>query len=401
MPRPRTGRAVLLLVLTTCAGAPARAQPVLTQLQNAILRVEDAAAVTFGRSLPLPSASAGVSYAFDPATGNFQRQSSTFGQVYLDRADPIGARKVNVQVGYQYVKLTEISGHEADDLRDPDPIYLPGKAGALRIPRFDVSAALHQMLFAGTYGITDDFEMSLAIPVVYSDISAGLQAEVFGFRADGSVINRSLHPVDTQGTLGVGDLLLRAKYRIVEANLVHASAGLLLRLPTGETSALRGVGFFEVAPAILASSRIFRPADWARLQVHLNATVGFDTEDVDQSEARWGIGLDWGVSERFTAAIAFLGRNQFSRVAPPGFFDLPRCPGANVVTCATTAEARDGRAPIFGLSGARPDYYDISVGGRGAVWRDTLFVFANVLVPLNDGFVRTAPIPLVGVEATF
>ena len=72
-----------------------------------------------------------------------------------------------------------------------------------------------------------------------------------------------------------------------------------------------------------------------------------------------------------------------------------------MVTCATTAAARDGKAPIFGLSGARPDYYDISVGGRGAVWRDTLFVFANVLVPLNDGFVRTAPIPLVGVEATF
>src|SRR5262245_47677313 len=115
MSRPRAGRAVLLLVLTTSAAAPVCAQPVLTRLENAFVRVEDAAAATFARSLPLPSASAGVSYAFDPATGNFQRQPSTFGQVYLDRADPIGARKVNVQFGYQYVKLTEISGHDADD----------------------------------------------------------------------------------------------------------------------------------------------------------------------------------------------------------------------------------------------------------------------------------------------
>jgi hypothetical protein len=53
------------------------------------------------------------------------------------------------------------------------------------------------------------------------------------------------------------------------------------------------------------------------------------------------------------------------------------------------------------LSGGRPDYYDISIGGRGALWRDTVFAFVNVVVPLNDGFVRTAPIPLAGIEATF
>ncbi len=30
-----------------------------------------------------------------------------------------------------------------------------------------------------------------------------------------------------------------------------------------------------------------------------------------------------------------------------------------------------------------------------------MFAFANVVIPPNDGFVRTEPIPLVGVEATF
>jgi hypothetical protein len=117
--------------------------------------------------------------------------------------------------------------------------------------------------------------------------------------------------------------------------------------------------------------------------------------------AAQGIGLDWGITEHVTAAVAFLGRNQFARVAPAGFFDFPRCPGASLVTCATTQAARDGTQPLFGLSGARPDYYDISIGGRGALWRDTLFAFVNVVVPLNDGFVRTAPIPLAGIEATF
>jgi hypothetical protein len=102
-----------------------------------------------------------------------------------------------------------------------------------------------------------------------------------------------------------------------------------------------------------------------------------------------------------TASVAVLGRNQFAHVAPPGFFDFPRCPGASLLTCATERTVRDGTALLFGLSSARVDYYDISIGGRGAVWRDTLFAFVNVLVPLNDGFMRTAPIPLVGLEATF
>jgi hypothetical protein len=46
-------------------------------------------------------------------------------------------------------------------------------------------------------------------------------------------------------------------------------------------------------------------------------------------------------------------------------------------------------------------YYDIAIGGRGALWRDTVFAFASMVVPLNDGVVRTDPIPLVGIEATF
>jgi hypothetical protein len=401
LPMTRLPRVTLLiLVLSACAAGPARGQ-VDRRLEDGVARVEDAAAATFGRSLPLPSASAGVSYAFDPATGNFQRQPSTFGQVYLDRADPIGARRLNVQFAYQYVQLQEIDGYDANDLRDPAPIYVPGKAAALVIPRLDVSAALHQFLFAGTYGLTDDLEVSLAVPVIYSDLFAGVQARLLGVLQDGSVLRRSLDLAEPQRTVGVGDLLLRAKYRIVEADPVHVSAGLLLRLPTGSTSQLRGVGFLEVAPAVLASTRVFRPATWARLQGHLNASVGFDTEDVGQSEARWGIGLDWGISENVTAAVALLGRNQFGRVAPPGFFDLPRCPGASLAACATDPAVRGGTAPLFGLSGERPDYYDVSIGGRGAVWRDTVFAFANVLVPLNDGFVRTAPIPLVGVEATF
>jgi hypothetical protein len=71
------------------------------------------------------------------------------------------------------------------------------------------------------------------------------------------------------------------------------------------------------------------------------------------------------------------------------------------VTCATDPAARDGKAPLFGITGDRSDYYTLSLGARAALWRDTLFGFANVAIPLNDGFVGTEPIPVIGLEGTF
>jgi hypothetical protein len=49
----------------------------------------------------------------------------------------------------------------------------------------------------------------------------------------------------------------------------------------------------------------------------------------------------------------------------------------------------------------RADIFDLSVGGRLNVWRDTVFGFANAIVALNDDGVRSDVIPTVGLEATF
>ncbi len=259
------------LLLLLAAAVPARAQNIPPRLDAALLRAQDTLADSFARSLPLPSASAGVSYAFDVETGNFSRQPSTFGQVYLDRADTIGAKRLNVQFLYEYAKLDELSGEDAGHLRDPTPIYVPGKAAALRFANLDLKAVQHQFLFAVTWA--------------------------------------------QRGTLG-------HRARLGHHREHHRRH--------------RGAGPQPVRP-----------------------------------------------------------------VAPPGFFDFPRCRTQNLLLCASDQSVRGGTAPLFGLSGARPDYYDFSLGGRGAVWRDTVFAFVNVVLPLNDGFVRTDPIPVIGVEATF
>lgn len=393
---------VLALLLLAALPAQARAQAELQRrLVAGLTRMQDVVAETFARSLPLPSASAGVSYTFDPVTGNFQRNASTFGQAYVDRADPLGARRFNFSVSYAYVELDELDGKPADDLRDPTPIPFQGKAAAISFPSFRIDAAVHQVLLAATYGVTDDLEASIALPLAYSELRLRATLGAAGLLAStGTVVRVRTSVEDPSYPFGPGDLLLRGKYRLLESSPANLAAGLLLRIPTGDEVDLQGIGFFEVAPSLLASSRVVELASWARLQGHFNAAVGFDTEDVASSEIRWGLGLDWGITEQVTAAVAVLGRHPLARVAPAGSFSFNRCT-AGLVRCATEQDVRRGRATLFGLSPDRVDYYDLSLGARGGLWRDTVFGFVNVVLPLNDGFVRTEPIPIVGLEATF
>jgi hypothetical protein len=395
-------RALPLLVLLVVwpGSAPAQTK-LLSQFQQTLQPVERVVADTLGRSVPVPSPSAGVSYSFDPATGNFRREPATFGQVYLERADPLGARRLNLSFAYQYVELDELEGRDAAHLRDAGPIPFRGRYGAFKWDELRVEAAVHQFLFGLTYGVTQNLDASIAVPVVYSDLLVGASFRVAAVRAaDGMLVRLRGDVEDPTRVAGVGDVLLRAKYRLVETGPVHLAGALVFRLPSGDAGNLQGVGFFEVTPAAIASTRIFQPARWARLQAHLNAGVGVDTEDVAASEGRWGLGVDWGLNRHVTAAVAILARHGFSRVAPAGSFDFPRCTGS-LVRCAIDPATRRGSAPLFGLTGDRPDHYALSVGGRGALWRDTLFAMVDLVVPLNDGVVRAAPVPLVGLEATF
>jgi len=394
-------RLVLAAVLLVASAAAARAQSLEARLTSALDLLEGTVASSFGRAVPFPSASAGVQYAFDPVTGNFQRNATTFGQVYLDRADPLGKGRMNLSASYAYLELDTLDGKPADDLRDPTPIPFQGQAAAIRINRFFAKAAVHQVLLAFTYGVTDDLETSIALPLVYSNLHVGAEADAAGLLTTGELVREHRDIAESSHPFAQGDLQLRAKYRFLETRWANVAGGLLLRIPTGEEEDLQGIGFLELAPALFASSRIFEAATWARFQVHLNAVAGFDTEDVDQSEIRWGLGLDWGITEQATAAIAILGRNQLARVAPAGVFTFNRCTNATLVECATQQSARRGAAPLFGLDTGRFDYYDLSLGGRAGLWRDTIFGFVNVVVPLNDGFVRTEPIPIVGLEGTF
>ena len=383
VPPPRAWALVALILPTAAAAGP---------LETRANQITQQIATAFVRSYPLIAASAGVAYRFDPVTGNFERETAIAGQVFLERSSTIGRGRWNLGVSYQRVELESIEGHDTDSLSDPVPLALADEGGQVvgqaTLDRLRATAVTHVTTFSFTYGLTDDADVNLTLPMIASDTGTKLHTTATSFVTGESTTSSA---TDDEDDFGAGDLILRGRYRFLERDPGALAAGLVVRFPTGSVERLRGTGEYEVMPSLYASSRTWHAASWAQLSLHLNLGIDIVAGDLGQSEGRWGVGCDWGVTQRATVGLAFLGRHPFERPVDEGFYDLVRVlPGPRL-----------GTAPLFGLTGERPDYYDMSIGGRASVWRDTVIAFANLVVPLNDAGVRTGLIPLVGVEVAF
>jgi hypothetical protein len=362
-------------VVALLSGQPDLLEPLAEALTTSIVR-----------ALPTISASPGFTYRFDPDTGAFVRETSVLGQTLLERADPLGRHRWNVGVSYQHVPIDTVDGEDIGRLRDARfPIF-----GGLRLPFFGLDIETHQLTGSASYGITDDLEVNLTVPVLQTRFAIAQRISLIDPQSFAEIA--SLTRAASATKVGVGDLIVRSKLRVLRRDRGQLAAGLLLRIPTGNEDNFQGTGTVELAPALYASSAALPLGPWARLVGYANGSVNIDTADPGSSEIRWGVGGDCGFGEWATIAVAVLGRHPLRRLAPPGFFDTLR------------TNPRTGRAvilPLFGLETGRSDFYDLSVGGRVNLWRDTLIGLAAVLIPLNrDGF-RSDFVPMVGLEATF
>ena len=396
----RRGAAAIAVLAAACAGVPgARAETFRETFERPITRpIGDALADSIGHALPITAASAGVTFSFNKATHAWDRETDILGQLYLERPRPLGRGKLNLSVSYQWVRIDTVDGQDLDRLSDTRfPIVDPKNGRLFTVPRFGLDLETHQVTTSVTYGVTDDLDLNLTIPILYSSLDFDGILRDRGILRDGRIL-RDNHTGQEQrahvrsSKTGPGDIFLRGKYRLLHGAWGDLAAGLVLRAPAGNQDNFQGTGTWEPAPMLYAATPSLSLGHGVGLQAYANGGVELNGSAVDQSAGRFGLGLDCAVKERFTAAVAFLGREPFEGIAPPGFFDVAR------------VDPRTGQrftAPVLGLERERASTYDLSLGGRVNLWRDTVFGFANVILPLNrDGF-RSDVIPLVGVEAAF
>ena len=367
-----------VIAVSVLAVATAARGELIDRLDTPVLRgLGKALAVSVGKSLPVPAASSGITFTFNPRTSAFERDTEVLGQLFLERVHPIGAGKLNVSVTYQYVATDTFDRHDLASLSDRNPIRGPDP---ITIPHFDLALTTHEMTTSVTYGLSDDAEVNLTIPVLHTTLD--IEPRLVHLDT-GRVQSGAEH--DTE--LNVGDVFLRGKYRLLRGRWGELATGLVFRLPSGNEGDFQGTGLFEVDPRLYASTPLVTLAPLVRAQAFFNAGLDLTPQDSSRGEGRYGIGIDVLLATRVTLSVAFLAREPFGRLVPPGTMNVVRVDGSS--------------SPIFGLSPGHPSYYDVSVGGRVNLWRDTVFLMGNVVVPANRDGVRASVIPLVGIEAAF
>jgi hypothetical protein len=397
--------ALALAVTFSCH--PARAGSLSDQLVEGAARVgiqggsafdalAETLANTAARDLPVVSASAGFTYEYNSELEIFERSSQTLGPILLERPDTLGRSKLNVNLSYQYVRFDAYDGQDIDSLESPYPIVtnvvsggVVTAANATRL-EYDLGLTNHIVALSATYGILDDLDVNILLPLIQTSFDTGVNAlTVQTAPAGGSFspcTSNCFQTTDLSGdAFGVGDILLRAKYLFARDEQLRAAAGLQLRLPSGDEDDFQGTGSFEISPALYASTLL-----WGRVSPQANLAIDINTDDVSQSQARYGIGVDTDLLPRVGFSLAFLGRSEFSESASPSETSF-----LHLVNGVPQEE------PLLGLDFGRKDYFDLSFGFRVVVWREVM-VFVNGLYALNDeGLRNDTIIPLVGVEGTF
>ena len=146
----------------------ASSQAVITSLQNFI-----GSSIS---SFPLSSSTAGVT--FDFSSGRPIPTSTSFGPIFSERAQTLGRGRINMGMNFTAIQFEKIRGVSLEDMRlsfthedvgDPGLGDSPNEFDVMDFNmNMDIGASIFAFFF--TYGITDNFDISMAVPFIKDDI---------------------------------------------------------------------------------------------------------------------------------------------------------------------------------------------------------------------------------------
>jgi hypothetical protein len=355
--------------------------------------VGPALANTVAGTYPVASASASVVYGYNFDLGTFERQTGVGGPIFGERAETIGRGKLDVGLSYSFVHLARINGDDLGQLlnqpvvngrliavqQNPPVTLKDGRVTNFLPVRvvadIDVNADITTPEL--TYGLTPDLDVNVMLPLLFTSLALSARTQTPDPRLPQFALSPGNRPNQTPdapssdaNAVGIGDILLRAKYVMLRNRLVDVAASLRLSLPTGNSQNFQGVGHTNIEPMLILS-RVFA----GRFEPLLNIGIAINAADPGRSVFSWAAGGTAQVWRQLTTAVVFLGRNEFAaqseKIPDPFFFQIER-----------------------------NNIYDASVGFRYRFAKGAI-VSANALVPLNQQGLRADVIPTVEMEYVF
>lgn len=338
--------------------------------ENAI----DALLESAARGIPIPS-SAGAAYRYNPTTGEYERTSDTFAStLFMERPQTLGRGVWGIAVSGQYLQEHDFDGRKVGE--DPDPLLINGNQVHFRE---NLAPLYHIATLNVTYGVTDDLDLNLAVPLAEANFDGVVRRQDSG----GSLFAHDFHAF---ASVEIADVLLRAKYHLSDWQGISSAAGFTARLPTGNPDSALGTGDAELGP-YLAVSMLFAE----RWEPQFNAGFDVDVNEPRLSSAHYAMGLNVeAVKNWLDVGCSLLGRSEVDG----------RRARSSISALHQTASG-PAEAPFLGLNFDRKDYFDAALGARVRLYR-TLTLAVNVMHRLNDDGLRNDTWSPVGaIEGTF
>lgn len=361
-------------------------------------------------AIPLPSPASGFTYRFDPATGTFQRTTRSFGPILADRGETIGKGRLAFGFSYQFFSFDHLDGVplvSVPAVFTHDNFQAGGGRSDVIGTINTITADVSQFSGALTYGVTDRFDVSLAVPVVRTRISllsnatihrvgTGTSAHVHYFPDESAIDGLgTTHQFFAEGSAaGVGDLVVRGKATVLREGNRALAAGLDVRLPTGDERSLLGAGAAGLRPFLAFSTAFGRFAPHVNVAYHWNgeSIVAGDVRSGDKADLpdrfAYALGTDMGVTDRFSIVVDLTGQR---------VLDSPR-----LITRETTATGPAGSVTLPDLR-FETDSYWVTNGAIGfkANMATKLLVNFNLRFAIGDQGLTDRVAPLLGFEWAF
>jgi len=354
-------------------------------------------------TFPIGSPTGGFAFSFDAATGTFQRATDTFGPAFADRALTNGRGRLTFGANFQYSRYTTFEGNDLDN--GAVKFYLthedvPGDVffeGDLIEAALDLDLSSATTTVFANYGVTNEFDVAVAVPVVHVKMDAQVDATVLRLATPGQP---GLHSFpggassaafsNSGSATGISDVLVRGKYRFFSGGGGGLAGGVDVRLPTGDADNLLGTGAAAVTFTLIGSSTNGRFAP--HFNVGYTASGESDVVNI-ADEFVYKFGAEFEAAPTVTVTADFLGRSlrDVGRLeltdVTHNYFNNAGVPGSTVLQ---EYVARSGSLNVNDLAlGVK-----VNVAGN-------LLLNGNVLVAVNDAGVRARVTPVFGFDYTF
>jgi len=360
-------------------------------------------------TLPIPSSASGFVYEFDRSSGVYSRTEQSFGPIVSERAETVGKNKFSFMYSYQQFKLNNIDGNNLHSIgavfvHKFDPDLPPEFLKDVVTSNANVDLNVGQFTVAGTYGLTNSVDLSIAVPIV--SLKLGLTStdtiQRIGTKGTTDEMGVPVHFLGSpsnpqsqqtfsrsQSVSGVGDVILRIKGTAKRWGHAALAFGTDVRLPTGDEYNLLGSGAVGIKPLIILSGV------YGKISPHINLGYQWNGKSVLAGEIATGyrrhlpssvayaVGVDARATKRLTLDFDILGQE---------FIGLDRI---------RSIKYREDSYTFADIAFAR-DNANISNGSVGFKYNlaGTMLFYFNLAIKMNDAGLRSTVMPLFGITYT-